>query len=600
MKKTLSLLLVLLLVFACLAMMGASCGKNPSGDNGGNNNNQGTTGGNGSGTGEGGKDDGGNTPPTIVPGETVESDVECVNSAWTDSELVIMNINDWSQKRELTAGGRAYVSGRNDYTVESAHATNQLLKKVIQRNSDAAAYANVSLAYSYTAETSGWGSAYQTIGENIASGVSGMPDVYYDSVYDMVAASIKGYFLNVLGNEYYHGADETPAAGYNRDYMDVMTFSTKAEYLIASDYSVDISRSFFVLPVNMNILTEKAGLVVDDRTGDLVIDVDDFFDVIDKEDWTWDFIAQLCEAVKVESAPGEYDITGGIVGMAIDGKAGLAAAGLCYASELQIITRTIDEVTGEYVYTYETEGAALSSVAVPLANSIKLTDGFVLNMSDNGYSSSTEAIANAFSEGHALIGNVILLGAIEQDVYRSMWDEENDRLGFVCAPMPLYHKGTADAWTYHTVVHNLAKVFGVVTTVKRTEGKLDRILAFLDYASTHSTEILDEFYQWTILYDAANGDEHNVRYLTNMKSKMEYNLDKTVDDALGCVGSDYFTSEQSFYANTWHKLLRDGEKGTADDGFGIGAGIVGLYTGLYEVKQNAVVALQQRFVEVSK
>ncbi len=591
MKKIISLLLVLMLAFACVAMV--SCGPSADDDDNGENN----TPVNPTPSGNDEDEEGGKvTPPTVVPGEVVESDVECVNPAWTTAQTLIMNVSDTSNGAELQAGGRAYVSGNNNYSAESAHITNQLLKDVIQRNSDAAAYANVVLAYSYSAW--GWGEATGAIGENIGSGVSGMPDIYYDSVYDMVASSIKGHFLNVLGNEYYHGAGENPAAGYNRDYMDCLTFSTKAEYLIASDYSVDISRNFYILPVNMDILVMKAALVVDDRNQDCMIDYDDFYDVIDDEEWTWNFIAHLCEVVKVESALGGYSINDGTVGMAIDGSAGLAAAGLCYASELQIIDRTIDGVTGEYVYTYDTEGAALLQVATTLANSIALTDGFILHNSSDGFASSTEAIANAFSEGHVLIGNVILLGAIEQDSYRSMWDEENDRLGFVCAPMPLYQNGTAGEWTYHTVVHNLAKVFGIATT---SRAKLDRALAFLDYASTHSTDILEDFYTWTILYDAANGDDHNVEYLTNMKENMEYNLDKTVDDALGAVGSTYAKVDGvSYYSNRWHLILRDGQAGTEDDGYGIGAAIVSVYKGLYETKEDAVKKIQAQFLAVAE
>jgi len=591
MKKTLSLILVLLLVFACLSMMGASC--KDKGNNNNQNSNQGSTDDHGNGENNGGNDDqGGTTPPTIVPGETVESDVECVNDDWKASqEMVIISVNDCSDNNVMQAGGRAYISGRNDYTTESAVATNAILKKVIQRNSDAAAYANVSLAYSYS--SGGWGNATTMIGENISSGVSGMPDVYYDSVYDMVASSIKGHFQNILGNTYFKGQGQEAADGYNRDYMDILTFSTKAEYLIASDYSIDISRNFYLLPVNMNILTEKASLVVEDRTGDSVIDVSDFFDVIDDEEWTWDFIAQLCEAVKVEATGGGYIYNDGICGMVIDTAGGLAASGICYASELQIIERYIDDETCEYVYRYETEGAALSSVAIPLANSVKLTDGFVKNSSSDGYASSTDAIAHAFSENHILIGNVILLGAIEQQVYRDMWDEENDRLGFVCAPMPLYHNGTAGEWTYHTVVHNTAKVFGIATTCS----KLDRAIAFLDYASTHSTDILEDFYKWTILYDAANGDEHNVEYLTNMKANMEYNLDKTVDDALGVFGSAY-GSGTNMKSKRWHIILRDGADGAEDDGFGIGAGIVSIYQGLYEIKEIGVTQIQNAFLGV--
>lgn len=516
---------------------------------------------------------------------------------------LVMSICDNSNKQELESGGMAYVSGEWTKTAARPGETvaavdSSILSQIIDRNAASEAGTGVHLTYKYM-EDKGWGAVKPQIVTEY--GADGTPDIYYSLIYDMVGASIEGMFANILGNEYlapFYQTFEGDATskevqyGYNWEYMNDLSFSTKAMYLIASDYSFDISRAYFVQPVNLALLATAK-----DVTGDVDGDgeegtEEDFFMMIDDGEWTWAKIGAYTEKVRKEdSLSGGYALSGNsVAGFAMSTSSGLSTTPALYASNIEVVKRTIGQ-DGEYSYYYD------PATPQSLIDAFTVMDQYVIGPAHSSqgvilYGGETSKEIDLFVNNRLFVNASCVLGAIEQTAYQSMWDTDKGGMGFAVAPVA---KISAEQEDYRTLVHNIGKVFGISAKCKA----VDAAVAFINYQTLYSSDILEEYYTWSVGYGQAVTDA-NVAILLSMGDRLRYGIDKVVDDALGLQYTDDTvidptgngTATMKFGDARWHTFMircfRDNMNGAAS--------IVRLYEGVYEKKLDYITEIQNKFV----
>lgn len=526
---------------------------------------------------------------------------------WETTNLV-MSVSNTSNGGELPSGGMAYVSGewsldheffKADQTVTKVD--NDVLSAINKRNEQAYDVTHVQLTYQYT------GAAYSEVMPEIGRQLlaDGTPDIFYSIIYDMVGASIKGYFKNIQGNtylapfyEHFDAAEDT--RGYNWDYMQDMTFSTKAMYLIASDYSFDIARAYFIMPVNGTLLQNVADITGDVNEDGKVGDAADFLQMVDDGGWTWAKIAEYTEAVKVpdSGAGGGYAVVNSdcVAGFAMSTTSGFCSTAVMYASDLTIITRTVKN--GEYRYsfprttpdslikifqmaeTYIGELGKGSSYATPGG-----TGGVVF------YSVSSSQVDSMFAADRLFVNIACDLGTIESATYQGMWSKDTGSgNGFVITPVA---KPFAEQENYRTIVHNMGKVFAI--SAKASDAIEDVACAFINYQTITSSDILVDYFVWSLGYGSAV-TEANVDILTKMSNNLKFGIDKVVEDALGIIYygtyiKDPFSSGQMQAGDTrWHIYM-------VKNSYSVGEKVTGLYDGVLSWKKDAVVELQESFIQ---
>ena len=144
-------------------------------------------------------------------------------------------------------------------------------------------------------------------------------------------------------------------------------------------------------------------------------------------------------------------------------------------------------------------------------------------------------IEQLFANDQMLFGGIICAGNLEQPAYQEML-AKGEGYGVAVAPVPMYRAFDAaldvDAngvnRYYRTASHNIAKVAAIsVATTKFKE-----CTAWLDYQSTHSTDILNYYYDQELQYAIAGGEAHTVDVLKTLRANVSTALDKIYDDAV--------------------------------------------------------------------
>jgi hypothetical protein len=114
--------------------------------------------------------------------------------------------------------------------------------------------------------------------------------------------------------------------------------------------------------------------------------------------------------------------------------------------------------------------------------------------------------------------------------------------GVVC--VPLYTD--AEGERYLTQIHNVGRPGAIgANTLKFAE-----CTAFLNYQSTHSTDILNEYYDYKLQYDVVDGTQTGtVDMLKYIRLNVRTSFDKAFEDAIGV-----FYGEEA-EDNKWAKII---------------------------------------------
>ena len=455
---------------------------------------------------------------------------------WINDSAVnlFFRLTNNSSSESLPSGCERYMAG------EDASKSETLDENVATRNADAEFFTNVKLKYDYYADTAeyGWSKCHEIIHSEVKSGASGTPDMYCNFAYDMIAASLKGSFSNLMNSgahdqgNFFQFMDEdydetVDNKGYMYDYMGSVTLSLTKKYILASDYFTDAVRSFFVVPVNVALL-ESVG---EDVTGDLNEDgeftIDDFYIEVKDRKWDYDKVIDYSDAIYEPtgtSVAGEdlEDVLGFVL------FTGFQSSGLLYSSDITVINKEWDEATGDYLYTYPEESPELYKLFDNCARLVNSKGVYVVNGDPNVTkygSSNLIATRERFCDSKILFGGIIILGALEYSSYQRLKDAD----GFGVVPVPLYKPAEGND-RYLTTITNGARVGAIARSTKN----FTACTAFLDYQSSHSQEILDGYYYRYLCVSVVDSTvQGTVDMLYYLRENVRSSFDKSFEDAVG-------------------------------------------------------------------
>ncbi len=514
-----------------------------------------------------------------------------------DTTPIVFSMTLCSNNTELPSSCARYLAGNLDYLLKG-ETSDDIDDMIAERNAEAERVTKVDILYDYIEddhERYGWGMNIKDMVDDMVDFVDGeTPDIYCNFVYDMVAASLQKAFANLkttkmstngkLGVNYFRFTDPKfvdSGEGYMIEYMKSLTLSRNKMYCLSSDYFTDMVRAFFVVPVNVSILNSiQPNLEVDnaynsDRDGDGDFDIDDFYELVWDGEWSYRTLMDMSEGnVFVESgktASGDDTTNGDLhdrLIFAISEGSGLSASGMLYTSSVTVIKREMEEKVDasgnkydDYTYSYpasnDSEASDLFTFCDELADLFTNYKGVVSisNAETQGYAKDAlAAIRSRFASNQILFGGCICLGSLEYDEYRQMNSGDGDGFGIV--PVPLYrtHDENGAQEQYLTQIHNI----GRIGAIRATTNKFGQCSAFLDYQSTYSTDILNEYYDFKLQYDIAGGG-NNSDMLKYIRKNVRSSFDKAFEDAIGRMFATEAGGDESEGSSSekqkWHALI---------------------------------------------
>ena len=465
---------------------------------------------------------------------------DLIDYPW-DTDTLLFQFTDNDNNKELSSGCRRYLAG--DLTGIDASEKGDIDVSIKNRNDAATAATGIKVQYTYwpnNNEDYGWSSCIKRIEEVVTSkSEKNVPDLYVTFIYDLVGASVKGYFANLKGTSRQNGNnyfkfneigydEETDNEGYMNEWMNSVTLAQDKKYVLASDYFTDMVRAFFVMPIGISIL-EQVGPEVNgvDEFG-----LHDFYDQVWNMEWTYQKLMDYSAAAYVDDgveATTRAWIGDKQVGFAFS-LGGVAGSGLLYTTKIRIISQVPNE-KGGYDYFYPTsDGNPDLFDWAEAAKNMWDGEGIIQvpgSEADPTYSQTEwgnthlQVIRKRFSQGAVLFGDIMMVGALEYSEYQSMRDIGG--FGVTVVPLYEYHEGDR----YLTQIHNVARPGAIAYNTQ----KFEQCTAYLNYQSTHSTDILNDYYRDELMYNVAGGDSGTVKMLQYVRTNVRTSFDKAIEDA---------------------------------------------------------------------
>ena len=476
--------------------------------------------------------------------------------SWDVTE-VIMQLNLNSAGNELSALTKRYMAGEDGEG-------ERIDDYVMDRND--AAYDTTALypTYIYLEETDrvGWSAYTNRIATDIATFVQGeTPDMYCGFAYDLSMSATLGYFKNLYndggenGNHFTFLLDDYRPQyddeGYLIDFMKSTTPLPETNmYLYASNYTIDVIRSMYVIPVSMSLLGQID--VSDlpegsDCNDDGVYEITEFYDMVRDIQWTYDMMAKLSAAIFSPVAGTSSNSLNNINGFVLDTGMGLPTAGMTYSVDFYWADQIIDE-DGNYSYVVPKANANLEQMAIAYENLFKADGIFMSNASmesaDVGTSGAGMGIRQRFSEDMILFGGVVVVGALDYEQYQLM------ECGFGIAPIPLY--ATYEGANYRTAIHNLARVIGI----SKESAYFSEITAFLDYQALNSDRVLNQYYR-SLQYETVGGEDYNIEILDYLRAHIRSNRDQYLENICNFKGCGILDSVSGLGDYKWGSFFRN-------------------------------------------
>ncbi len=553
-KRIICLLLVLIMCFSTFAL--TACSKDETPDSGNtddtNNGNDDTN---------NPSEDDGEDDTTNPSGPPTFGDGEHDDTAWweeityDDTELLFqMTLCDNNQ--ELPSGCERYLAG--------ASANNEDIDKLVdERNDLAESLTFVTVKYSYVdnvSTTYGFTQNIERIYNEVSNKNQTTPDMYCNFMTDMLCTSLLGSFANVRSrvrgseqDQYGVNYFDLDDPGYMSDLMSSLTLSTDKIYVIASDYFLDLIRAFFVVPVNVIRYNEIAAKDqnLEDYTMDGVKDINDFFEEVKQGKWTY---ARVAEYAAAAYKPGDGNTGDEAINDQLGfvlAHNGLPAAGMVYTSSVVVIHKEWQKDEGKFNYWFPDENPDLVDLANALSALFKKTGVKCVTAADAstvGETTPLLGVRKQFTTNKILFGGVILVGSLEYPEYQKMKEGNSGGFGVVPVPVYVYDEEKAPDEQYLTQIHVVGRAGGIAVSTR----KFAQCTAFLHYQSAHSTEILNQYYDYNLTYDTAGGLDGNIEMLEYIRDNVRTSFDKLFEDAIGFF---YKTVNENSDQNRWHTLI---------------------------------------------
>ena len=442
---------------------------------------------------------------------------------WTDNRTIHIEMNLDSSNGELTDLTRRYMAGISREGEVFSTTLDQLVRG---RNNAAYAATNTTVSYTFVEEGKyTWNYYHGPISKAIATPTEDTPDVYCGLAWDLGACAAKGDFVNLKsttrgqGKNYFTFNEDNYNAdfddeGYFYELMCSMSPVDDKMYLYASNYTLDAIRAIYCIPVSITLLesldlTKIAQMDTDveyewdsDKNGDF--DVDDFYDIVLTNNWTYDVLGILGGAAYENTSGAASANFGDTLGFVYDVNTGLQCAGIMFSNDLKLFERTYD-TKGNPLFIVSEYNDGFVELVSELSEVFNYSGNFADNAAPAGYDSIMFATRDKFSEDKILFGGIVTIGALDYEEYQSMVG------GFGIVPIPLISKGRE----YVSAIHNIARVMGIA----KCTDSFEAVSAFLDYQALNSDKTMTTYY--TLLeYDTVGGDQYNIRVLGILRNSL--------------------------------------------------------------------------------
>jgi hypothetical protein len=411
-----------------------------------------------------------------------------------------------------------------------------------------------------------WGANVSKIETTVKNGANAeSPDVYVNFIYDLSYATLKGCFSNLLGKSrgagelkglnYFEFAKEDykpdkNMEGYLYGYMSNITTDQSKMFLLASDYTVDVVRAYFIVPVNVRLAESVIEDVIGDVNKDTKFDIYDLYALVEAGKWTYQTLMDFAAEIYTPAADnqGTVKLSDEVLGFAMT-RDGFGESGFLYSTNVSIIKPTVDKYGMDTYYLPDTNDDffELCDYIATLSKAPGVFPYFEGAGSWKQYGDkSYDQIRTRFSTSNLLFGGVDLLGALENEQIQQM--KETD--GFGILPVPMYKEGVG----YNVHIHNV----GRVASISAITLKFAECTAFLNYQSTHSAEILSSYYDYKLLFDVAAGDNGTKAMLKLLNDNVGSSFDKVTDDIIRHYHGMSSTDLKNLIGTTdprWHNLI---------------------------------------------
>ena len=473
---------------------------------------------------------------------------------WEDNRSIIIEMNLTANNGELSALTKRYMAG----VAEEGQILNTRLDLLVSdRNTAAYTVTNTSVDYIFLLDGKyDWNDYHGPISNAIAAPTEDTPDVYCGLAWDLGACSAKGDFINLMsnvrgqGNNYFTFNEDNYNAeyddeGYFYELMESMSPVDDKMYIYASNYTLDVIRAIYCIPVSITLL-ESLDLGKIEKTAadfsykwdsdeDNDFDVDDLYDIVFSNNWTYDMLGILGGAAYSNDSGAAKANFGDTLGFVYDVNTGLQCAGIMFSNDIQLFEKTYNEV-GDPVFVVPESNEAFVELVTELSEVFNYSGNFADNVAPAGYESIMYATRARFSEDKILFGGVIMVGALDYTEYQSMEG------GFGIVPVPLISAGRE----YVSAIHNLARVM----CIAKTSTKFEEVSAFLDYQALNSTGAMNEYYK-ILQYDTVGGKEYNIAVLDILRNSLGDNSTHYLENQIQTKPSGV-----TITIDRWSRMLR--------------------------------------------
>ncbi len=458
-----------------------------------------------------------------------------------------MQLSEYSDD-EMTSGAKKYMAG------PGKSSSDRVETLVYERNVDAEETLGIHMNYKYV--NFGWSKIAGEISLIEKNGKDTF-DLYCDMVYDMMGASLtNGTFRNAyrytledehgFSDDYYQGGyfEFENKYGYLTAYMDDLSLTNDKQFLLASNYFMDVIRALMLLPFNIDIYDDLLG-------GEGNVKASKLYEMVDNNAWTWDRMIEMSSIFSVGTQE-NMDSNPLVIAIA-DG--GLSANALLYSTYFEVY-HAIEE--GDQVIGYQMNDTCqdmfdlFSKVATLVSTNGIYADSRVLTApeSSTGSISGIERANEKFKNGETLFATPSMMGALESEVFQSVGGEGKSGMGVL--PLP---KLLDDDSPYCTIINGTGRVGALGYTSENGMA----MSAYIQYITENSRAVLNEYYD-VAMKDKYTGDEGSKRMLDLIYASIGSQQSMILDELI--LFKDYGTMS----AYTWSQIIRsDNFSGHASD-----------------------------------
>ncbi len=388
-----------------------------------------------------------------------------------------------------------------------------------RRNKNMTDAINVSVTYLYVTDADSsyvLGSSSARILASVFLNGKSAPDVFCDGIYDLVSASINGCFFNLISNVGDNNfsfnelayKEQDNSFGYDEELMSALSFSPKKKYVLASDYFIDTVAGLSVMPMSISLFEACADTgVIPDYDGNGVTNISDFHALVMAGDWDHYTLMRLSSVAD--------EISASASGLVLDSSSRRHASALLYSSGVNMFERKRENeeykcVSPDANPDFESLSGVLSELSAYQGVTVEDTDA--------------SSLRARFVSDELLFGGVVTLGSLSHKDY------DPKAADTYIAPLPKAFP--SDSYTSVLDAHSR------LGAINKNSVHIPQVTAFLDYQSTHSSEIKEAYCTYELIFGFLGAGKESKESLELIRNSFSPSLGAIYDDAVCAYAAD--------------------------------------------------------------